>query len=273
MKPIKSIAIFCLVGLWCHGTLGTEKEPIQKSIQVRFSPSANGETLTKEIPDFQKHISPLLGRLGCNGRACHGSFQGQGGFMLSLFGYDFDVDHKALLEQGEDRVKLDVPEESLILFKPTSDEQHEGGKRFEKGGWEYQVLKRWIERGAPKVSKSKTSNLKLENLIVEPAELIFGTKGQSANLNVVAVWNDGTREDVTALSRFFSNDTSIVEIDEVGRVTSGQTGDTHVVVSYDAAVVPVPVMRPFGPPGTLNAMIANSKSEVDRLVLSKLDKL
>ena len=42
-----------------------------------------------EKPDFRRHVVPLLGRLGCNGRACHGSFQGQGGFMLSLFGYDF----------------------------------------------------------------------------------------------------------------------------------------------------------------------------------------
>ena len=38
-----------------------------------------------------------MGRLGCNGRACHGSFQGQGGFRLSLFGYDFKADHEALL--------------------------------------------------------------------------------------------------------------------------------------------------------------------------------
>lgn len=195
--------------------------------------------------------------------------------MLSLFGYDFDIDHKALLETGEDRVKLDKPDESLILLKPTSDEHHEGGKRFEKGGWEYQVLKRWIEQGAPKVSKStsKTPPLKLEQLIVEPREITFGTKGQSASLNVVAVWNDGTREDVTSLSRFFSNDSSIAEIDESGRVTAGQTGDTHVVVSYDAAVIPIPVMRPFGPSGTLSSAIASSQSEIDRLVLSKLDQL
>jgi hypothetical protein len=252
-----------------------ESGPIRKSIHLRFSSEDNEKAISDETPDFQKHISPLLGRLGCNGRACHGSFQGQGGFMLSLFGYDFDVDHKALLETGEDRVKVDKPDESLILFKPTSDEQHEGGKRFDKGGWEYQVLKRWIERGAPKVSKStaKTPPLKLEQLIVKPSELFFGTKGQSEILNVVAVWNDGTREDVTALSRFFSNDTSIAEIDETGRVTSGQTGDTHVVVSYDAVVVPIPVLRPSGPTGTLSSLIAASHSEVDRLVLNKLDQL
>ena len=42
-----------------------------------------------ETPSFQKHVVPLLSRLGCNGRACHGSFQGRGGLRLSPFGYDF----------------------------------------------------------------------------------------------------------------------------------------------------------------------------------------
>ena len=35
---------------------------------------------TEEAPSFQRHVLPLMGRLGCNGRSCHGSFQGQGGF-------------------------------------------------------------------------------------------------------------------------------------------------------------------------------------------------
>src|SRR5262245_6912991 len=50
----------------------------------------------REVPDFQRHVLPLMGRLGCNGRSCHGSFQGQGGFRLSLFGYDFRADQAAL---------------------------------------------------------------------------------------------------------------------------------------------------------------------------------
>src|SRR3984885_5462388 len=49
-----------------------------------------------EVPSLQRHVLPRMGRLGCNGRACHGSFQGQGGFRLSLFGYDFKTDHDAL---------------------------------------------------------------------------------------------------------------------------------------------------------------------------------
>lgn len=247
-------------------------DDVQPSLAVRFQPSPSGNPTTEEVPDFQKHISPLLGRLGCNGRACHGSFQGQGGFMLSLFGYDFDIDHKALLDQKEGRVNIESPLESLILTKPVDDEQHEGGKRFEKGGWEYRVLRTWIEAGAPKKTKSK-QELVLKQLDVSPREISFESSGKSQELRAIAIWNDGTREDVTSLCRFFSNDTSIAQVDERGRVTGLERGDTHVVVSYDNAVVPVTVIRPSGPSGALTREIAQAKNPIDRLVLAKLDKV
>src|SRR6187455_1320726 len=63
---------------------------------------------TKEVPDFQSHVLPLLGKLGCNGRACHGSFQGQGGFRLSLFGYDFKADHENLTQGENPRVDTEA---------------------------------------------------------------------------------------------------------------------------------------------------------------------
>jgi len=88
----------------------------------------------KETPDFQRHVIPLLGRLGCNGRACHGSFQGQGGFRLSLFGYDFATDLAALAEGDKPRVDKSRPAESLILRKPTLAVDHEGGERFKPDG-------------------------------------------------------------------------------------------------------------------------------------------
>ena len=241
------------------------------SLSERFKPTPDGIVSTEEVPDFQKHISPLLGRLGCNGRACHGSFQGQGGFMLSLFGYDFDVDHKALLDN--DRVNAKTPLASLILTKPVDADAHDGGKRYEKGGWEYQVLRTWIEAGAPKKKKSQTSELKLEQLEVTPLEVSFDAPGKSRAIQAIAVWNDGSREDVTTLCRFVSNDTAIAQVDVHGVITGGERGDTHVVVSYDNAVVPVSVIRPSGPSGILKKQIASASNPVDRLVLTKLDKL
>src|SRR6185295_1070385 len=85
-----------------------------------------------EEPSFQRHVSPLFGRLGCNGRACHGSFQGRGGFRLSLFGYDFKADYEALTKGDHPRVNLDGPLESLILVKPSNEDLHEGGLRYKK---------------------------------------------------------------------------------------------------------------------------------------------
>ena len=67
-------------------------------IDQRFANEAITET-----PDFRQHVVPLMGKLGCNGRACHGSFQGQGGFRLSLFGYDFRADHDALAKGENDK--------------------------------------------------------------------------------------------------------------------------------------------------------------------------
>src|SRR6185436_2433525 len=107
-------------------------DPIDK----RFSDSG-----VTEAPDFQRHVSPLIGRLGCNGRACHGSFQGRGGFRLSLFGYDFQADHEALTKGDQPRVNVAEPSASLILNKPTDANLHEGGKRLDKGSWQFHVFR------------------------------------------------------------------------------------------------------------------------------------
>ena len=90
MKSVLIAIAVCVVTVTSHAV-----EPALDSPAVRFAAE------TKEVPDFQRHVVPLLGKLGCNGRACHGSFQGRGGFRLSLFGYDFDADHAALSERAD----------------------------------------------------------------------------------------------------------------------------------------------------------------------------
>ncbi len=244
--------------------------PTISPIYERFLPAEGQEPKTDEVPDFQRHISPLLGRLGCNGRACHGSFQGQGGFRLSLFGYDFSADHQALLEAGKGRVSLDNALDSLILTKPVDADAHEGGKRFDKNGWEYWVLRRWIESRAVYDAK-KIQQIK--NLEVTPAEIRFTDRDQKQQLKAIAHWDDGTSEDVTCLCRFQSNDTSIATIDERGLVTSGFRGDTHVVVSYDNAVVPIGVLQPMSAQVDDKYPPTQTPTTIDRLVVDKLRKL
>jgi hypothetical protein len=77
----------------------------------------NSETAAE--PSFRRHVVPMMSRLGCSGRECHGSFQGRGGFQLSLFGYDFEKDHEqmSLSDNGDEggvRVDLKDPANSLL---------------------------------------------------------------------------------------------------------------------------------------------------------------
>ena len=59
--------------------------------------------------DFERHVMGLFGRAGCNSGSCHGSFQGRGGFRLSLFGYDPEKDYDALTREALGRLKRVAP--------------------------------------------------------------------------------------------------------------------------------------------------------------------
>ncbi len=237
-------------------------EPISK----RFAAA-----ITRETPSFQRHVTPLLGKLGCNGRACHGSFQGRGGFRLSLFGYDFKMDHDALMagEEGP-RVNVKNPDASLILQKPTLRLSHEGGKRYELGSWEHHVLLKWIQSGAAGVKPGDPTLARLEVL---PTEIRFAKKGEKVALRAIAHWTDGTSEDVTPLCRYQSNDEQIAKIDTKGEVTAVEPGDSHVVAFYDAGVTPVPVMQPVSDVVGNKYPAVPTPTEIDRLVVQKLRKL
>ncbi len=223
----------------------------------------------EEVPDLQRHVLPLLGRLGCNSRECHGSFQGRGGFRLSLFGYDFAADHASLTKDGEGRVNLDDPAASLILRKPTLGEDHEGGERFKPDSWEHHLLHRWIEGGAIGTRPDGAEFVKLQ---VEPQEIVFATPGETAVLTAIAHWSDGTREDVTDLCRFRSNDESLAAINGAGVVTALARGDTHVVAFYDNGVTPVAVLTPVSDSTGKNFPPTPTPTKIDELVVQKLSK-
>ncbi len=282
LLPVGILSLTCVCMFFSNATITpVSAEPAKVKIRTGDNPGEATEILdplserfakddTTEVPDFQKHVIPLLSRLGCNGRACHGSFQGRGGFQLSLFGYDFKADHDALLDEATGRVDVDDVAESLMLSKPSDADVHEGGKRFDKGTWQHHVLQRWVEAGALYDSKAIRE---LDRVDVSPAEIVFSDENEIVNLTAVAHWKDGTSEDITELCRFSSNNDAIADIDETGRIKSGDRGDTHVVVYYDKAVIPVPVLRPVGIPTLSKSKAAESKHSIDRLVQQKLDKL
>lgn len=221
-------------------------------------------------PDFRRHVLPVMGRLGCNGRACHGSFQGRGGFRLSLFGYDFAADHEAIAAGDEPRVNVKEPAESLLLQKPTLQVDHEGEKRMDVGSWQYNILRRWIDAGAPAV---KPEDAEFEALEIEPREIAATGPGEGPQLRVVARWSDGSREDVTELCRFRSNDESIATIDENGKVAVVGKGDTDVVAFYDNGVVTVPVLAPVSDLVGPRYPQVPTPTKIDELVVEKLRKL
>src|SRR5688572_28913150 len=199
---------------------------------------------TNAEPSFRRHVIPLLSRAGCSGRECHGSFAGQGGFQLSLFGYDFEADHKELTQEddgneGEVRVNLKEPLKSLLALKPTAQVKHKGKERFKKDSWEHQLLLRWIASGA-KEDTAQTGQF--DRLEVLPKEIAFKNRGETAQLKVIAYWKDGTVEDVTRLTRFRSNDYSIAAVSETGLIECKAPGDTHIVSFYDNGIAPIPVM-------------------------------
>ena len=175
MITVRSLALSFCIALFVCATLAANLTAETPPASKRFESAE-----TAEIPDFQRHVVPLLGRLGCNGRSCHGSFQGRGDFRLSLFGYDFGMDLEALhadasTDEGK-RVDCSEPASSLILQKPTLQIDHEGDERFKLGSWEHHLLKRWIEAGA----KGTPSPQEFSHLEIEPAEVVFDGEASAA---------------------------------------------------------------------------------------------
>src|SRR4051812_45027807 len=107
-------------------------------------PLPTGQALEKV--DFERHIVALFGRMGCNSGSCHGSFQGKGGFRLSLFGFEPDKDIFAVTRDNLGRrIELVEPEKSMLLLKAIGHIEHQGGVRFQKDSWQYQVFQQWIQ--------------------------------------------------------------------------------------------------------------------------------
>jgi hypothetical protein len=129
---------------------------------------------------------------------------------------------------------------------------------------------RWVQQGASGLLEQPAALTRLE---VTPSEILFTADGQQQPLQAIAVWSDGSREDVTTLCRFQTNDDQIAEINQEGLVTAGVAGDTHVVAFYDSAVVPIPVLRPVTAQFGENYPQVAVPTKVDELVVQKLRKI
>ncbi|RYD67863.1 MAG: DUF1549 domain-containing protein, partial [Verrucomicrobiaceae bacterium] len=178
----------------------------------------------------------VISKAGCNLGGCHGNGSGKGGLKLSLRGQDPDIDWAALVrDQGGRRVNLLDPERSLLLLKATAQMGHEGGQRFKKDSPEYAILLRWLQDGARESGHDRPKLVGLEisgtrDVLVEPE--------RELKLQTTAVFEDGSRRDVTRLAVYEPN-TALSKATEDGRITRERAGETTVLVRYLNQQVPV----------------------------------
>ena len=122
-------------------------------------------------PTFVRDVIPVLTKSGCNSGACHGSFGGRGGFRLSLLGFDPEADHDSLVKDARGRrVSAAAPEQSLILRKASGVTPHGGGLRLPPGSESFEIVRRWLDRGAAGVDSAR---LAVTALKVEPGDVLL----------------------------------------------------------------------------------------------------
>lgn len=187
--------------------------------------------VSKPLPvKYVKDVAPLLSKTGCNMGACHAQQYGQGGFKLSVFGFDAAADRDAIVrDRHQRRANLLSPRESLFLLKPTMQVPHGGGKRLARDSVEYNLLEMWLKAGAPGPEKEAAV---VSSISVFPNQRV-GEMGFRQQLRVEAKYADGSVRDVTALARFDSMDEAMLDVSDRGFVSTLGAGQAPVMVRFE----------------------------------------
>ncbi len=222
--------------------------------------------------DFENDLQPIFTRYGCTSGPCHGKARGQGGFQLSLLGFDSDFDYDAIAKEGRSRrVFPAAPEQSLLLQKPTAEIPHGGGKRLESGSEEYRLILKWIKEGMPRKVESAPSLVKVT---VSPENVVLKSE-QTQPLTVTAHYDNGTTRNVTRLAAFQSNESPIASVSEDGIVTAGSiTGNAAIMGRFMGliAICDVAIPRPDAVPEEEYEKLPRNNF-IDGLVWDKLEQL
>jgi hypothetical protein len=223
-----------------------------------------------ETVDFERHVMGLFSKAGCNNGSCHGSFQGKGGFRLSLFGYDPAKDFNTLTRDVMGR-RIDAiePEKSLLLLKATGRIPHEGGVRITPDSWQFAVMRSWVIAGTPWRSGSGT----VSGLTLDAPEYLIVPAKANKQLKVTAQFADGSAENVTAFCDFRVQDDTVAEIGSLGNVSAQRPGDTGLVVSYRGVVKAIRVLVPAAAPAGFEYPDVPAANFIDREVTAKLRQL
>lgn len=191
---------------------------------------------------FKQDILPILSKAGCNQGACHAAQYGQGGLMLSVFGFAPEKDYVNLTRDlmGR-RVTPAQPSASLVLRKATLETPHGGGRRFAAGSYEYQVLEAWIAGGTP---APKATEPEVVDLRVTPAERVYGLN-ETQQLRVLARFSDGSERDVSHRAKFDSISDGVATVTPTGYLTTVGAGQAGVMVRYEGQAKVSTVIVPF----------------------------
>ncbi len=185
---------------------------------------------------YRNDVVPVLSKAGCSLGTCHGNKYGKGGFKLSLRSQDPDLDLISLTrDAAARRVNAMVPDNSLMLLKPTTQVPHEGGLRFKRDSEEYRVLARWIVDGC---RDDVASAPKLLRIAVTPLQQVLTEPKREVQLNVQAHFSDGTVRDITSRA-VYEPANNLVRVSHTGLVQSEGSGETTVLVRFLHEQLPV----------------------------------
>jgi hypothetical protein len=218
--------------------------------------------------DFDGYVRPVISRLGCNAGACHASQFGKGGFVLSVFGYDPDMDYGAFVrDRVQRRINFMQPEESLFLKKPTMQVPHGGGQRLTKNTVYYDTLLAWITGGAPGPKKDAPH---VSAIDVLPSRRV-AEPDTTQQLQVIARYSDDSTRDVTAWARYDSMDDAVLSVTSDGLVTVNGKGQAPIMVRFEGQANIALFASPYGPPAELAGWTNNNF--VDELAAKKFREL
>lgn len=222
--------------------------------------------------DFENDVMPVLTRYGCSSGPCHGKARGQGGFQLSILGFDPQSDFDAIVKEGRGRrVFPAAPQNSLLLQKPTGQVPHGGGRRLNPAGPEYQLLLSWIRQGLPRRQADAPT---LERVTVDPKSLV-AANNSTQQLAVTAHYSNGTTRDVTNLAQFQSSESPIVGVTDQGLIEVGTiTGEAAIMARFSGHFAVCEVGVPM--PGNVDPQLYQSlprNNFIDELVWQKIQRL
>ncbi|MCA9035539.1 MAG: DUF1553 domain-containing protein [Planctomycetaceae bacterium] len=246
-----------------EGSIVVEVAGIQAVVPVKV---ASAEPVAV---DFIREVNPVLGKAGCNQGTCHGSQSGKNGFKLSLRGYDALYDYRALVDDiSGRRFNRSVPNQSLMLLKPTQGVPHEGGFLFDEQSRYYKLIEQWIAEGC----QFNEQAARVTGIVVYPPTPLLQSSGDEQQLSVIATYADGTSRDVTRDAVFETSNFEVATVSKSGLVRAVRRGEAAALVRYEGhyAAAPVAIL------GNRDGYEWNESAElnfVDGFVNAKLQRM